>query len=192
VIILPSLSTKAIVEGVKPGTIPPEYAGGISDAGVIHLKHFVESGGTLVNLNSSCLFPIEEFDLPVSDALKNEKSPEFICPGSLLNMRFDPTHPVAFGMPEQACGFFADSPAFNILSADKEKGPKIVASYPDGKILQSGFLTGERLLRNKASVLDVPYGMGNIILLGFGVEQRGQPHGTFRLLFNSLYYSTAH
>ncbi|OHB83829.1 MAG: hypothetical protein A2Z38_06005 [Planctomycetes bacterium RBG_19FT_COMBO_48_8] len=30
------------------------------------------------------------------------------------------------------------------------------------------------------------YGGGKIILLGFRVRLRGQPHGTFRLLFNAI------
>jgi hypothetical protein len=34
----------------------------------------------------------------------------------------------------------------------------------------------------------VALGKGRVFLLGFGAEQRGQPHGTFEVLFNSLYY----
>jgi len=28
-----------------------------------------------------------------------------------------------------------------------------------------------------------------MIVPGFGAEQRGRPHGTFKLLFDSLYYA---
>ena len=55
----------------------------------------------------------------------------------------------------------------------------------------SGFILGEQFLKGKASVVDVPLGKGRVILLGFGIQQRAQPHGTFKLLFNSLYYSVA-
>ena len=31
-------------------------------------------------------------------------------------------------------------------------------------------------------------GKGKLVLLGFAVQNRAQPHATFKLLFNSLYY----
>ncbi len=85
---------------------------------------------------------------------------------------------------------FVRSPAFNILPSFKGKTPVAVAKYPARNLLMSGFLKGEEYLGNKASVVDVPVGKGRVILLGFGLQQRGQPHGTFKLLFNSLYYGS--
>lgn len=204
VLVIPSQSTDAIVNGHKPGTIPPQYTGGITNAGVRNIKKFVEEGGALVTLNSGCLFAIDKLGLPVSDALKDvrpprrreaprdAKPPEFVCPGSILRMEFDPKHPVAYGMPEEAPAFFIRSPAFTILpSFDEEKALMVIAKYPGGSLLMSGYLKGEKYLQNKAAAVDVPLGKGKVILLGFGVQQRAQPHGTFKLLFNSLYYSAA-
>lgn len=54
----------------------------------------------------------------------------------------------------------------------------------------SGYLRGENYLQNKASTVEVPLDKGRVILLGFGVQSRAQPHGTFKLLFNSLYYGS--
>jgi hypothetical protein len=34
-------------------------------------------------------------------------------------------------------------------------------------------------------------GKGNMLLFGPEITFRGQPHGTFKFLFNSIYYSTA-
>jgi hypothetical protein len=42
----------------------------------------------------------------------------------------------------------------------------------------------------KAAVVDIPQEKGRLILLGFPVQFRGQPRGTFKLLFNSLLYGT--
>jgi hypothetical protein len=55
----------------------------------------------------------------------------------------------------------------------------------------SGYLKGEKYIQNAVAAADVSLGKGRVILLGFGVQQRGQSNGTFKLLFNSLYYGAA-
>ena len=63
----------------------------------------------------------------------------------------------------------------------------MLASYPaDGSPLRSGYLLGEKYLQGKAAALDVRHGDGHVILLGFRPQWRGQPFGTFRVLFNAL------
>jgi len=206
VLVIPSMSTDAIINGNRQGTIAPQYVGGITSAGVRNIKEFVEEGGTLVLLNSGCLFAIDELGVPVSDALKDVRAagrrgygeaaaatmPKFVCPGSVLKMDFNSKHPVSYGMPEESPAFFTRSPAFSILSSFKgDKAPVVIAKYPRGSLLMSGYLIGEKYLQNKASAVEVPLGKGKVILLGFGVQNRAQPHGTFKLLFNSLYYGVA-
>ena len=201
VLVIPSMSTAAIVDGLKVGTVPPQYAGGLGDAGVRSIKAFVENGGTLVLLNHATLFAIDRLGVPVVDVLKDYRLPdrrqaadakpvEFACPGSVLRIEFDVKHPVAYGMPEEAPGMFIQSPAFRFNPSFGGKGAVAIAKYPGEDILMSGYLKGEKYLKNGVAAADVPLGKGRVVMLGFGVEQRGQPHGTFKLLFNSLYYAT--
>ena len=205
VLVIPAMSTEDIVNGHRKGTMPPQYVGGITENGVRNIMDFVEQGGTLVTLNGGCLFAVDELDLPVSDALKGLRPagrrgpqredagpPKFACPGSMLRMDFDPKHPVAYGLPEKAPALFSRSPAFTITASfDGGKAPVTIAKYPKGDLLMSGYLLGGNHLNNKSSAVEVGLGEGKVILLGFGVKSRAQPHGTFKLLFNSLYYGAA-
>jgi hypothetical protein len=202
VLVIPSMSTEAIVGGHRLGAEPLQYVGGITDAGVRNIRQFVEDGGTLVLLNNATLFGLEKLGLPVTDVLKDLKAPrraegaeakpvEFACPGSVIRMQFDTKHPVAYGMPEEAPGMFISSPAFRMAASfDGQKAPATIAKYPGSNLLMSGYLKGEKYLQNTVAAADVSLGKGRVVLLGFGVEQRGQPHGTFKLLFNSLYYGS--
>lgn len=201
VLVIPSNGTEAIVNGNKEGTVPPQYAGGITEEGVRNIREFVEGGGTLVTLRDASLFALDKLGLPVGDALKGVRPAgrrgsdeggraqpaKFACPGSLLRMDFNAKHPVAYGMPDQAPGMFYGGTAFDIPSSDKP-GPVAIVKYPARDLLMSGYLQGESYLQNKAAAADVPVGKGRVVLLGFAVQNRAQPHATFKLLFNSLFY----
>jgi hypothetical protein len=188
VVILPSVHLKSILEGRKKGTVPQEYAGGIGTEGVASLRVFVEEGGTLVALGASSELAIERLRLPVRDALAGVKPEAFSCPGSILRTRVDPTHPVAFGMPEESIAVFGSGSAFEVAAGFGPTQPRVVVQYPEAALLLSGWIEGESWLAGKAAAVDAPVGRGHVILLGFGVQQRAQPHATFKLLFNALYY----
>ena len=205
VVVIPSSRTEAIVEGNKPGTLPPQYVGGIAEAGVQNIRAFAEAGGTVVTLRDACLFALDKLRLPVIDALKDVRPPDrraygedttvqaarFACPGSILRIEFNTKHPVAYGMPPEAPGMFYGGTAFDLAPSFGEQTPSTIAKYPAGDLLMSGYLLGGSYLNGKAAALDVPVGKGRVVLLGFAVQNRAQPHGTFKLLFNSLYYGAA-
>jgi hypothetical protein len=204
VLIIPSMGAEQIVNGNRKGTIAPQYVGGVTEAGVGNIRAFVEQGGTLITLRQGCLFALDKLGLPVNDALKGLSPPrrrggppvkagdvKFACPGSVVRMEFDPKHPVAYGMPEEAPAMFYRSTAFNIAASFRGGEPQVISKYPKSELLLSGYMKGEEHLANKAAAVDVPLGKGRVILLGFGVKQRAQPYGTFKLLFNALFYGSS-
>jgi hypothetical protein len=67
----------------------------------------------------------------------------------------------------------------------------IVVRYPTANILRSGWLRGESYLQQKVGVAEVKLGKGRMILLPLRVQNRAQPHGTFKLLFNSILTSAS-
>jgi hypothetical protein len=184
-------SLDLIINGHKKGTMPPEYVGGLTTTGLNNLREFVRQGGTLILLNSTCNLASGEFKASVRNVLEKARREEFNCSGSILLAEFDTSHPVAFGLDKKQPIVFAESCAFDVFpSFDQKKGPRVVAKYAGENLLLSGWIHGEHLIQQKAAVVDIPQEKGRLILLGFPVQFRGQPRGTFKLLFNSLLYGT--
>jgi hypothetical protein len=112
------------------------------------------------------------------------ESTDFYVGGSLLQVEVDPTHAVMAGMPSHASVFVGRSPVFTTTEGFEGVA---LAKYQDaGSPLLSGYLTGEEHIHGFAAALDVRRGDGHVILLGFRPQWRGQPFGTFRILFNSV------
>lgn len=191
-IILPDhYSPELIVNGYQKGTMPPDYIGGLTSHGVNNLKEFVRQGGTLIFMNTTCNLATGEFKPPVRNVLEKAKKEEFNCVGSILQAEFDLSHPIAYGMQNPQPIVFADSCAFDVFPSFGQKpSPRIVAKYSADNLLLSGWIYGEKLIQQKAAIVEVPMEKGRLILLGFPVQFRAQPRGTFKLLFNSIYYST--
>jgi len=190
VLILADVRARTILEGHSEGSIPPRYAGGIGAEGVRALDEFVLGGGTLVCLNGSSQFAIDEMGLPVENVAAGLRGDEFSISGSILEVVTDPSHPVMAGMPSRAAVFFSRSPVFT--TTDGFEGVALAKYAEAGSPLLSGFLLGEEHLHGYAATLDVHHGQGHVILIGFKPQWRGQPFGSFRTLFNSALFHGPH
>lgn len=179
----------SLLKGADGEWIRPEYRGGLGADGVAALKEFVRDGGTLIALGSSSLVPIEEFPLPLKNTLKGLRPDQFSCPGSILRVFVDTTNPVGYGMPEEASAVFYNDIAFEPAPALGDSVVRTIARYPSGSLLKSGWIGGEQYLHDRIAAAEVSYGKGRVILLGFSVQNRAQPHGTFKLLFNAIHYA---
>jgi hypothetical protein len=171
--------------GAPPGgrEIRPEYAARLSQADLASFEQFIRGGGTLVCLNTASNFAIQQFKLPVTNAVRELRADEFFLHGTIVEVTVDGSHPVMAGMPEKAAVFADNSPVFQ--TGDGFTG-RVLARYADsGSPLLSGFLIGEKHLSGKAAALEVPLDAGRVILLGFRPTWRGQPFGTFKVLFNA-------
>jgi hypothetical protein len=189
-IVFAEMATRQIVEGMQAGTVPGQYAGGIGDAGSQALRDFVDQGGTVVALGNASLFAIEQFNLPVTNVVQGLPQSQFFCSGSILKTELTtPNHPVTAGLPANPAVMFERNPVFD--TRPNFRG-KVLASYvKDRNPLMSGFLLGESLIQGKAAAIDANYGQGHVILLGFRPQWRGQSHGTYKFLFNAVFYNPA-
>ena len=186
VILLPAERQQTLLEGFAKGSVPPRYEGGIGPAGVRALDQFVRGGGTLVCLNESSEFAIEQLHLPVKNMVAGLSRIDYFLSGSLLEVTTDPAHPVMAGMPEKAKVFVGWSPVFTTL--DGFEGSALAKYQEHGSPLLSGYLLGEQHLQGYAAALDVYHGNGHVLLIGFRPQWRGQSFGSFRVLFNALLY----
>jgi hypothetical protein len=193
-IIIPDQPPATILNGHKAGAMPPEYTGGLGQAGVKALREFVEQGGTLVCLNRASSFAIEQFKLPVRDVVAKVSEKEFFVPGSILRIELDTSNPIAQGMPKESIAWVEDSPVFEVIRDDRSPAREIsaanvrvIARYPtDKNPLLSGWLLGENRIRGKAALVEVTLGKGRIILFGFRPQYRGQSLATYPLFFNAI------
>ena len=212
-IIFPDQSAAQILNGYAKGSMPDEYTGGVGKEGVENLRKFVEAGGTLVFLNRSSDFAIEQFNLPVKNVTKGLARKDFYIPGSILRTDLDLTHPIAKGMPAQSIAWFEQSPAFELSeppasagggaliqrSIDGNSGARppahaggsdvrVIARYPSDpkQVLLSGWALGAEKIAGKAALVEFTIGKGKIVLFGFRPQYRGQSLATFPLLFNSI------
>jgi hypothetical protein len=187
-IILPDQSAKEIIEGHAAGTMPAEYVGGIGVKGVASLKAFVESGGTLIAIDGATDVAIQQFGLPVRNAIEGVRNTEFYCPGSLLRLSVDTSNPLMTGVSDGQAAFFVNGRAFDVEAGAGDR-VRVPARYAAKDLLMSGWINGESKIAGKAAVVEASLGRGKVVLVGFGPYFRGQPHGTFRILFNPILQS---
>ena len=179
-ILIPDESRQNIVEGHKAEAMPPQFTGGLGEAGKTALQDFVQQGGTLILFNQACDYATEDLGIKAKNVLRGVATKDFYSPGSLLKVVLDQSSPLSYGMPAEITLWSEQSPAWDAAEGE------VVARYPDSKVLASGWLLGEKHLAARAALLDVPMGKGHAILFGMRPQYRGQSYQNFKLVFNAL------
>ena len=203
VIIVPDMSRDMIVEGRGGGgrggegaamrytpDFPPEYSGGIGSEGVNALKKFVEEGGTIVAWGAGGDLLADDFNIPVVNELRGVRGEEFLCPGSLLKVQLDASHPVNWGMPTETAAFVDRGIAYRTTIPGAEMERAVLAWYPAeaDDILMSGWIRGAERLQRKAAAVAFTRGKGKLVMIGFRPQFRAQTEATYKMVFNAIYW----
>ena len=178
--------------------IPQEYRhmlGSVSaDTTIPQIREFLEDGGTVIAIGSSTSLA-EHLGLPVTDALIDPETGrslarnKYYVPGSVLEGRLDESSPLAHGLKPQTDFFFDNSPVFRLGPDAEARGVRRVAWF-EAEPLRSGWAWGEQYLTDGAIAVEAAVGEGKLFLFGPEILFRAQPHGTFKLFFNGIYYGT--
>lgn len=161
-------------------------AGGVLPA----LTRFAERGGTVLAIGGAASIG-RLLRLPVSYPLAATPASQFDIPRSVLRVAVDPAHPLGFGSGNAVDVMFNNSPVFALRSGARQQGVRPVAWFNTAAPLRSGRAVGQDRLKGLFAGLEVPLGRGRIVLFGPEITFRAQSHGTFRFLFNTIYYSRA-
>jgi hypothetical protein len=166
---------------------------------IAQLKRFVEEGGTVVAFGGSAVLG-HHLGLAVSDHLLEEQldgserrlpSAKFYIPGSILRVAVDNTNPLAYGLEKQVDVFYDNSPVLSLKPDAAMRGLKPIAWFDTKAPLRSGWAWGQHYLEGGVAAVEASLGKGKVLLFGPEITFRAQPHGTFKFLFNSIYYAGA-
>jgi hypothetical protein len=203
------LVSDAVPERDRPGSggmpeaasIPAEYRGELGNVSVARtvpqLRAFLENGGRVVTIGGSSVLA-RHLGLPLHDALVERDSSgaerhlpneKFYIPGALLRVAVDPSAPSAWGMDEHADVMFDENPVFTQDADAAAHGVRRVAWFDSARPLRSGWAWGQERLNGGVVAAEARVGQGTLFLFAPEITFRAQPHGTFKLLFNSLYAS---
>jgi len=160
---------------------------------VPQIKAFLEGGGKVLTIGTSTVLG-KHLGL-VGDHLV-EKSPsgekklgreKYYVPGSVLRAEVNTAHPLAWGLTRELDVFFDNSPVFELAPDAPLKGIAAVAWFPNSSPLRSGWAWGQQYLEGGVAVAGAEVGRGRLMMFGPEIAFRGQPHGTFKFLFNGIY-----
>jgi hypothetical protein len=188
------------VASSQAATIPAEYQPmvGVYTAAqtVPALKKFVDEGGTIIAVGRSASNLARLFDLPIGNHLVERGADgvfrqvpieKFYVPGSVLSAAVDTSIPVAHGVTNPVDVFYDNSPVFRLEPEAAMRGIRPVAWFASATPLRSGWAFGQSYLENGIIGVDAPVGGGHLFLFTPEITFRGQPHGTFKFLFNGIY-----
>ena len=179
-------------------SIPAEYRNRLGrvtvETTVPQLRAFLNAGGTIITIGSSTSLA-GHLGLPVANHLVEDGKPlsteKFYVPGSVLQVRVDTSRPVAYGFADKVDVLFDESPVWRLAPDATADQVRPVAWYETDHPLRSGWAWGQERLKGGLAAAEARVGRGTLYLFGPEILFRGQPHGTFKFLFNGIHLARA-
>ena len=139
-----------------------------------NLLDFVNDGGTLVAFNNASMFAINQFKLPVTNALAGLSAAQFFCSGALLKVHVEDTkNPLTAGLLPDTTVMFERGPAFDTRPELRGRCWRARISYRSP--LESGYLSGPDRIQGKAAAIDATYGKGRLFCWDSSRSGAGSP-----------------
>ena len=208
-VIFPS-SGKALLMNGKPGTegsaymsnYHPDYQKGMGKKGLEKLLLFINSGGKVISWGQSTdLFAgmleitdgekKEEFVLPFTNVAEQAQKDGLLIPGSWVRMTVKQDHPLTYGMPAETGIFYRGQPLFATSVPRFDMDRRVIGVFPDDDLIISGFGEKEEKIADKAAMIWLKKGKGQIVLYAFNPQFRASTPATYKLLFNALFLPPA-
>jgi hypothetical protein len=187
VLLFTDQSAESLLDDSRARSLPPFYRVALGRDGLDAVWEFVRAGGTVVALGSAGDLFIEQWPIPVRDVSEGLSQDQLLIPGSIVRVQTDPTHPVAWGMPDTTYGYFIRSPFYSLTEGFASQTVAVPVRFPNAEIRASGWVRGEQYVEGHAAAVEVGFaGGGRLILIGLRPQHRAQTHATFKLLFNAL------
>ncbi len=185
--------------GGNPDNVPSEYQDRLgsvtTDETVPQLEAFLRNGGTMITIGSSAAMARHLGTGLQNYMMDHEGEPlareQYFVPGSIAKIRVDNTQPIAWGMDEEVDVHFNNSPVFELTEQAREKGVRPIGWFDTREPLRSGWAWGQHYLNGGVTIAETDVGEGTLYLFGPEIIRRGQPHGTFKFLFNGIYLGGA-
>jgi hypothetical protein len=164
------------------------------------VRKFVEAGGVLIGAGSAARGVADLLDLPVSDYLVDREpgqparplsADKFYVPGSVLRVAVDASASSAAGAESHIDVFFNNNPVFRLAPNATERGVHPIMWFDTDAPLQSGWAWGQNYLEGGTTAFEATVGKGKAFAFGPEITFRGQPHGTFKFLFNAILLAPA-
>jgi len=186
--------------GARPVSTDPDLApacvplGGGNPTADTYRK-FLESGGVVVANGSASGLGIA-LGLPMKDYLvsrapgeadKHLVAEEYFVPGSILRAAVDTKSIATSGMPDHIDIFYKNDPVYRLLPNAGLMNVKPIMWFDTDKPLRSGWAWGQNYLEGGTVGIEAAVGTGKLFMFSPDITFRGQPHESFKFLFNAIY-----
>ena len=186
------------------------YSALLGPTGIDRLKSWVREGGTLVALGAAGEWLAgDKVELlstaterrkdesseeagPSYDALvePDDEAPPLI-PGTIVRVKLDPEHWLAFGYGEETFGLIGSRRVFTPLKLDQGRNPGVYA--PADRLPVSGLMWDDARdqLADKAFLMHQRHGRGHVVAFAEDPSFRAYVEGLHLLLLNAVFFGPA-